>query len=159
MKQCTIPNCTTVLYSKGFCKKHYDKNRRHSDPLFEETLRKDQPCSVAHCDKPFFANDLCQQHNARLQRHGDPLYVNPKCNRDGNYKQRALVKSAVWKKKNPKLNASFNKARKTRMRNAIGDKAAIRDFYLNCPMDYVVDHIIPLNHADVSGLHCIWNTC
>jgi hypothetical protein len=36
-------------------------------------------------------------------------------------------------------------------------KAQIAEFYKNCPEGYVVDHIIPLNHPDISGLHVIDN--
>lgn len=37
------------------------------------------------------------------------------------------------------------------------DMRAIRDFYKNCPEGYHVDHIIPLNGENVSGLHVIEN--
>lgn len=33
----------------------------------------------------------------------------------------------------------------------------IRDFYINCPEDCVVDHIIPINGKNVSGLHTLSN--
>jgi hypothetical protein len=33
MKSCSIENCENKYAGKGFCQKHYEKNKRHGDPL------------------------------------------------------------------------------------------------------------------------------
>jgi 5-methylcytosine-specific restriction endonuclease McrA len=36
-------------------------------------------------------------------------------------------------------------------------KKELEEFYKQCPQDKVVDHVIPLNHPNVCGLHVISN--
>lgn len=156
---CTTKNCFNKVLAKGLCTKCYYRVKRGGTPEISKkqqmALRK---CSIAGCGKPHFANDLCSMHKKRLDRHGDPLFINPKCNRDGNYIKRARTKTAQWKKLNAELNVSFNQSRKTRMRKSSKiERETIKQFYLNCPDGHVVDHIIPINHEYVSGLHCIAN--
>lgn len=160
MKTCSIQDCACPYYSKGFCKKHYDKNRRHGDPLFEEVILKGTPCTIPGCNKPIQSNSMCAMHDRRNKRHGDPLFVNPKCNRDGNYIKRARANTAQWKKDNKESYNAYLASRKKRVKLATpkwADLKAIREFYFNCPEGYHVDHIIPLNGRIVSGLHTIAN--
>lgn len=99
-------------------------------------------------------------HYRRFKRHGDPLFINPKCNRDGNYIKRARAKTAQWKKDNKETYNAYLASRKARVRQATplwADLKAIQQFYFNCPKGYHVDHIIPINGKNISGLHVIEN--
>lgn len=122
--------------------------------------KKDLNCTANCCENKQWANGYCAKHNARLRRHGDPHYINPKCNRDGNYTKRARVKTAQWKKDNWETYKVYLAARKARVKQATppwADLKAIEVFYKNCPKGYHVDHIEPINGKDRCGLHVIYN--
>lgn len=113
-------------------------------------------CSIKNCDKPNFSLSYCGMHYRRFKRRGNPLFINPKCNRDGNYIKRARVKTAQWKKDNKKAYNAYLASRKSRVKLATPKWAnlkQLREIYFNCPEGYHVDHIIPLNGTNVSGLH------
>lgn len=117
-------------------------------------------CSIEGCNKPNLAQTYCDMHYRRFKRHGDPNFVNPKCNRDGNYIKRARAKTAQWKKDNKESYNAYLASRKKRIKQATpiwADLDAIRDFYYNRPEGYHVDHIIPINGRFISGLHVLNN--
>ena len=57
------------------------------------------------------------------------------------------------------INAYNAKRRATKLQRTPkwADIKAIRQFYLNCPKGYHVDHIVPLKGVNVSGLHVLNN--
>lgn len=159
--KCTTINCNKEILCKNLCSKCYWRVKRGGTPEISKkqqmALRK---CSIENCSKQHDSHDLCAMHYRRLIRHGDPLFINSKCNRDGNYIKRARAKTAQWKKDNKESYNAYLASRKKRVKQAApkwADLNAIRDFYFNCPEDHHVDHIIPINGKNISGLHVIEN--
>ncbi len=65
-----------------------------------------------------------------------------------------------WTKENLNHKLHLNALRRARQLQATpawADLEAIKEFYLNRPEGYHVDHIIPLCHPNVCGLHVLEN--
>jgi len=70
---CSISGCSHPHYGKGFCSAHYDRWRRHGDPLKGGAISwKPVSCSVEGCSDPVIASGFCNAHYKRLRRHGEP---------------------------------------------------------------------------------------
>ena len=75
-------------------------------------------------------------------------------------KKYAAAGHKKWRQANKdktRLKSANERAVRLQRLPAWADKDAIKDFYLNCPEGYHVDHIIPLRGKLVSGFHIINN--
>jgi hypothetical protein len=70
MKSCLIENCENKYLCKGFCQKHYRKNKKYGDPLAKKEKRF---CSIENCENKYAAKGFCQKHYDNNKKYGDPL--------------------------------------------------------------------------------------
>lgn len=84
-KFCSIPDCDKAVVARGYCCKHYERFKKHGDPL---KINRVAPgsipfCTVEGCGRPHFTKGLCQLHAQRARKHGDPLVVKTVVSRRG----------------------------------------------------------------------------
>jgi hypothetical protein len=76
-----------------------------------------------------------------------------------NNKDRYREKDRKWAKNNPEYIKYKAATRRAKIQQATFKQFVpkIKEIYKNCPEGLHVDHIIPLKHPDVCGLHVPWN--
>lgn len=78
---CSVPGCTELHRSRGFCRLHYGRWRRYGDPRADTPARvtvriaPDAICSIDGCGRRPKSHGWCDKHYQRWQHHGDPLYT------------------------------------------------------------------------------------
>ena len=76
MKTCKINNCESKSRTLGFCRNHYEKFRKYSDPLYvHPKFRHPEICTVDGCNNKHKAKGYCRIHYDRFKKHGDPLHT------------------------------------------------------------------------------------
>ncbi|NBS70449.1 HNH endonuclease [bacterium] len=75
------------------------------------------------------------------------------------HKERYLEHQRRWQATNRGLTRNYTRTRKKQLdqRTFPEQREAINAFYQNCPPGYHVDHIVPITHPLVSGLHVLAN--
>lgn len=70
---CSVLYCSAPVRSRGWCRTHYDRWKRHGDPLALVRPRRHvvpPTCSEDDCGKPVDARGLCSMHYRRLRLYG-----------------------------------------------------------------------------------------
>jgi hypothetical protein len=154
---CLIKNCEGDHYAKRYCQHHYDKIKRHGSPYFQRQLKKDLLCIAPECDRKRFAKDMCMKHYVKIRKTGTLKQLQVYGEES---KQKSRARTAKWKKDNWGYYKAYLLSRKKRIKVATpkwADKKEIIEFYKKCPKGFHIDHVIPLNGKNVSGLHVTYN--
>lgn len=73
---CSIEGCEKRVKNRGWCSMHYERFRKHGDPLVTLTPQRGHGrpvCSIEGCGKPSVGRGWCVMHWTRWSKHGDPL--------------------------------------------------------------------------------------
>jgi len=74
-RKCSVGGCMDDSRKRGWCLFHYDRWRRHGDPLLGGP-KKNTPlsgkCKVEGCNNKDIAWSLCSKHYAKFKKYGDP---------------------------------------------------------------------------------------
>jgi G:T-mismatch repair DNA endonuclease (very short patch repair protein) len=74
IRLCSVTGCNNNYLAKGFCNKHYLRNKTYGDPLHVVV----RICSVTGCNKKHKGRGYCVNHLIHYRNHGDPLvYADP----------------------------------------------------------------------------------
>lgn len=152
---CAVSNCIEQVKCRGLCKKHYHSHmsklnylaKKDSYTLRNKLWRAENKAVLAALSKKHYEENkpaiLAKQASRRsdlkneLRAYGREHYIK--------HKYRYIVKDAK------------RRAAKIQRVPKWADQEAIKAFYEACPPGYHVDHIIPLQGKNVSGLHVINN--
>jgi hypothetical protein len=77
MKNCAVVGCHDQARKRGWCLFHYDRWRKHGDPLGggERRLAPNSlgACTVSGCSNNALSRHFCAKHYAKFKRFGDPV--------------------------------------------------------------------------------------
>lgn len=75
-KSCSVEGCKRKYDAKGFCHMHYNRWKRHGNPLIiTKDMSKNKSCKIVNCNKTYKGLGFCTKHYQRFKKWGDPLFV------------------------------------------------------------------------------------
>ncbi len=70
-----MDGCDGFYEARGFCGKHYQRWKKHGDPLYSDGRQRWGPvCKIEGCGGEHASKGYCNKHYQRLRTHGDPNY-------------------------------------------------------------------------------------
>ena len=124
--------CNKPTYNPKFCSRSCAASHNNSiKPKRKKQYKTCLTCGALHTRKKY-CSDLCNPNRLKLTA-------------EEKYRHRRAKKNEAWQR--------YMAKRKNQTPEHV-DIKALQEFYLNCPVGYEVDHIIPISKG---GLHSIEN--
>lgn len=158
MKQYYIENKTNILKK---CKSYYKENKTKIKNRDKENYLKNKEKILSNCKVKYKKNKSEILLKSKNYYNENKNKVN-KRNQE-NYKKNIVTvrqRHSQWEKDNKEIRRSiFAKRRAAKLQRTPKwvDLQKIQEVYKNCPKGMHVDHIVPLQGKNVSGLHVHWN--
>lgn len=79
---CSVEDCERPVLAKGYCSRHYAKNRKYGDPLYVVAYQSGTPCKAPKCERPRRRYGYCSLHSQRFVKYGThelPERERPRC--------------------------------------------------------------------------------
>ena len=145
---------------------------------FDGTASRCKPCNKAYMADYYQKNQNRMKENSKRYRKENPDYYKTYNNEYYQSNRESLdLANKEWAKNNKealkaikhkyyyserglvqnKEKANYRRAAKKMATPSWVCRESLRQIYKNCPPGYHVDHIIPLSHPLVCGLHVPWN--
>lgn len=142
---------TVTSFSKKWFK---DKPKRINIANYILKLHELKFCTK--CKKLLNLDKFYKRENNRLRSHCSFCLSKARKIYYNNNREHTLKVCSDWAIKNPTkvtFKSAKYRAAKLQRTPSWADLEKIKEFYLNCPEGYHVDHIIPLQGKNISGLH------
>lgn len=136
-------NCKDCL--KTASKKMYQKNPDRKKETNKQWHRNNKDYHNA-LNSEWKQNNPEKYQEITLSWYEDNKEIKLAKNKDHYHNNKYLYRARDQKRNCLKINATLS-----------GHDQELKEIYKNCPQNYHVDHIIPLNNPIVCGLHVPWN--